>query len=182
MTENIATLAIHPVRLRILQSLVDGPKSTQEISSLLSDIPTSSLYRHLKVLLDGEIITVEKTRLIRGIQEKVYKISQFPHLSAEDISGVPADEHLQLFTTYVITLLQGYSDFLKRSPNLDFEKERVGYSEVNVWATNSQLGEFGRMLNEALAPLMSQGPGEGRHRHKLAIITHPVDDPRIEDD
>ena len=182
MTDNKVSLVIHPVRLRILQTLIEGSKTTHEISLLLPDVPTSSLYRHLKILLEGKMIAVLETRLVRGIQEKVYQIAQSPHLVTEDLIGIKADEHLQMFITYVITLLQGYANYLERTPLPDPEDDRVGYSEVTVWVTNEQLDEFGRKLNEALIPLLSQEPGAGRHRHKLAVITHPYDNSRTQDD
>ena len=182
MASNKASLVIHPVRIRILQSLAEGPKTTQDISSLLPDLPVSSLYRHLKILLDGGMIVVDETRLVRGIEEKFYKISRSPHLSAEDVAGIGVDEHLRLFTIYVVTLLQGYSEYLEGASNLDFEEDRVGYSEVILWATNDQLDDFSQKLNEALLPLLNQEKGEGRHRHKFAVITHPMDNARLQDD
>ncbi len=165
-----------------MQALTDGPKTTQDISLLLPEVPTSSLYRHLKILLDGKMILIDETRLVRGIQEKFYKMAQSPRLTAEELIGITAEEHLRLFTTYAITLLQGYTDYLKRTPDPDYEDDRVGYSEVIVWVTNEQLDEFGRKLNEALIPLLNQEPGPGRHRHKLAVITHPVGSSREQDD
>lgn len=174
MTNRKASLVIHPVRFRILQALADGPKTTHKISSLLSDVPLSSLYRHLKILLDGEIIAIEDIRLVRGIQEKAYKIVQSPRLLANDLEGLTSEEHLRLFTTYIAILLQGYSDYLATTPDPDMEGDRVGYNEVIIWVTNEQLDEFGRKLNEALMPLINQIPGSDRHRHKLAIVTHPI--------
>jgi hypothetical protein len=182
VTENKASVIIHPARLRILQTLVDGPKTTYGISSLLPDILLTSPYRHLKILLDGEPIIVDKTHLDRGIEDKVYKISRSPRLSAEDLAGIGAEEHLGSFTTYVVSLLQDYSDYLELSPTLDLEKDRVGYGEVMVWATNDQPDEIIRMLHESLMPLLNQRPGKCRHRHKFAVITHLVDNPRKLDD
>ncbi len=182
MVDSKASLVIHPVRLRILQVLIDGSKTTHDISLLLPDVPTSSLYRHLKILLNGKMIGVDETRLVRGIQEKVYKIAQSPRLMSEDLIGIKADEHLQMFTTYVVALIQGYAKYLERTTVPDLEDDRVGYNEITAWVTDEQLDEFGRKLNEVLVPLLGQEPGPGRHQHKLAVITYPIDNSRTKDD
>ena len=63
-------LIIHPVRLRIMQAMGAEKLTTQEIAERLPDVPKSSLYRHLKLLLEGEMIGLAETRLVHGIQER----------------------------------------------------------------------------------------------------------------
>ena len=65
-----ADLIIHPVRLRIMQALTNQTLTTQEITDELGDVPKSSVYRHLKMLLDGGLIAVAETNLVKGIGEK----------------------------------------------------------------------------------------------------------------
>ena len=107
-----ADLLIHPIRLQILQTLTNGSLTTQEISDALPSIPKSSIYRHLRLLLTGGMIKVAETRSVRGIQEKVYRLLQAPHLGPEDVAGLTREDHLGYFTTYTATLLQGFADYL----------------------------------------------------------------------
>ncbi|MGD2077172.1 MAG: helix-turn-helix domain-containing protein [Chloroflexota bacterium] len=173
MAESDVEMVIHPVRLRILQTLQDRPQTTQDIAEQLVDVPKSSLYRHLKLLRDSDFITVAETRLVQGIQEKVYRLNRPARLGAEDIVGLSAEEHLQYFTTYLMVLLRGFSNFLAATPEPDFVKDRAGYSEVSVWATEEELDSSMLRLNEALQPLIQNEAGNGRRRHKIAIITFP---------
>ena len=108
-----ADLLIHPVRLQILQALSEKPLTTQEIAEVLPTVSQPSLYRHLKMLLEGGMVTVSETRQVRGIQEKRYQLAQNPHLSAEDVSGITKEQHLHYFNAYVASLLKGFADYLE---------------------------------------------------------------------
>ncbi len=178
MTLKKVDLVIHPVRLRILQTLTQSAHTqgatTQQIAGALPDTPKSSIYRHLKLLLDGEMIEVAETRLVHGIQEKIYRLLQLPRLGAEDMAGLTAEDHLRYFTTYTATLLQGFADYLQASPGLDLAADRTGYTEVTFYANQAELDQFGAALNQALLPFLQNPPGDDRHKHKIAVITHPI--------
>ena len=173
MTIDSVELVIHPVRLRILQSLESGPLTTQQMADLLPDVPKSSLYRHLKLLLEGEFVAVAEIRLVQGIQEKLYELSRPVLLGPEDIAELSTDDHLRYFTTYMMTLLRGFASYLDRPMAIDFVVDRAGYSEVAFWATRQELDTFATKLNEAMTPLLSNKVDKGRQRHKIAIITYP---------
>ena len=174
MTVDNAELVIHPVRLRILLCLQSGELTTQEIADCLPDVPKSSLYRHLRLLLEGQFVSVAEIRLVQGIQEKVYILSRPARLGPEDMADLSAEDHLRYFTTYLMTLLRGFSDYLSDSTEIDFEADRVGYNEVSFWTNKQELDDFSVQLNNALRPLLENHEGEGRWWHKVAVIGHPI--------
>ncbi len=174
MTLDKAELIIHPVRLRILEALLDGPQTTGELAKRLPDIPKSSLYRHIKLLLGGEVIAVAEARMVQGIEEKVYTLNQPPRLKAEDLAVTSAEDHLRYFTTYVITLIQGFADYLTGALELDLITDRVGYNEAIFWASEDEFDAFSDKLNSALQPLLDQKAVPGRRKRKIAVVTHPL--------
>lgn len=167
-------LIIHPVRLRILQALSTGPQTTREIAAQLPSVPQSTLYRHLKLLLEGELIGVCETRLVQGIQEKVYELRQPPHLDAEELKGRSAVEHMDYFTTFVLTLLQSFDDFVSGSGSLDAAEIPFGYSTVDFWASDEELVQLQKQINETLAPLLRNPTSTNRRRFELSLILHPT--------
>jgi DNA-binding transcriptional ArsR family regulator len=170
-----ADLVIHPVRLQILQALAEKPRTTQEIAEVLPMVSQPSLYRHLKMLLDGGMVVVAETHQVRGIQEKCYQLAQTPHLSAEDISGLSTDQHLHYFNAYVASLMKGYADYLESSPEkLDFLADQTGYTETVFYATSEEMELFLQKLVDAIKIVASNPPVSGRRRRKLAIISHPL--------
>jgi DNA-binding transcriptional ArsR family regulator len=167
-----AELIIHPIRIRIVRTLLFKPQTTQELAEQLPDVPKSSLYRHLRLLLEGELIGIAEARLVQGIQEKVYELVQMPQLSREEMAAISAEEHLRYFTTFMAILLQGFADYLTADP--DFHSDVVGYNEVEVWATPEEFGKFTQKINAAILPLLRQEEGNGRKQYKLATVVYPI--------
>lgn len=167
-------LIIHPVRLRILQALGTGPKTTAQIAAELKDVPISSLYRHLRLLLEGEMIGIHETRIVRGIQEKRYELAQAPRVRQEDLDGLSAEEHMRFFATYLVTLLQGFGQYLETAKKVDYGADRTGYTEVEIQASDEEFDAVSKKLNEAIIPLLQNKPALNRRLRKLAIITFPL--------
>lgn len=173
-----ADLIIHPVRLRILQTLAGESLTTQEIAARLTDVPASSLYRHLKMLLEGDMITIAETQLVHGIEEKRYQLVQTPHLGPEDVAEMTVDDHLRYFTNYILATLRDFAQYLQQSADpagyVDLLADRTGYTESIFWADADELNAFQMKLQEAFMLLAENGPTPERRRHKFALITHPM--------
>ncbi|WP_420630256.1 helix-turn-helix domain-containing protein [Candidatus Leptofilum sp.] len=167
-------LVIHPVRFQILQALGTETLTTQEIADRLPGTPKSSIYRHLKLLLDHALIVVADTRLVNGIQEKTYRLDQPTHLGPEDMASLSTDDHIRFFTTYALTLVQDYSRYVTENEPIDMVADRTGYTEVTFYATNTELDSFQHAINTALLRLLGNEPGNGRTRRKLAIVSQPL--------
>ena len=168
-----ADLIIHPIRLRILQVLSRGPATTHKISENLPEVPVSSLYRHLRLLLEGNLIAVSETRLIHGIEEKEYQIANVPRVTQEDLVDLSGEEHLQYFTIYLVTLLEGFKRYLESSLEVDYLRDRTGYTEIDFWATGEELDQLSQSINQSVKTLVEQKPSKKRRLQKFAIITYP---------
>lgn len=165
---------IHPVRFQILRAIGTETLTTQEIADRLPNTPKSSIYRHLKLLLDHNLIVLADTRLVNGIQEKTYRLDQPARLGVEDMANLSVDDHIRFFTTYALTLVQDFSDYVSQSAPVDMLADRTGYNEVAFYATTAELDAFAVALNAAVLKLLGNGPGNGRSRRKLAIVSQPL--------
>ena len=170
-------IIIHPQRLRILETLFADTLTTQEIADRLPDLPKSSIYRHLKLLLAAGVVEVVETRPVKGVEEKVYQLPRQPDLSMQDLAGLSTQDHLRYFTTYVVTLLHDFSAYLVAAPAPNFLRDLAGYREVIFYASDGEFLEALQALNRALLPLVHNGPEAGRTRRKFATVTHPMRDP-----
>lgn len=174
MTITKADLILHPVRLRVLLALAREQLTTQEIAAQLPDIPKSSIYRHLKLLLEERMVDVAETRLVNGIQEKVYRPIQSTFLGAEDMANLPAEDHIRYFTTFVMTLIQDFAVYVQQPDPVNMLADRTGYQEILFYATTEELDQMGQALRQTFSQLIQNGPGNGRSQHKFVTITHPI--------
>src|SRR2546430_2345141 len=71
-----AELIVHPVRLRILEAAQRQKLTSRQIAEYLPDVPQATLYRQIKLLLDGGLLEVVEERLVHGIVEKVYTLPE----------------------------------------------------------------------------------------------------------
>lgn len=167
-------LIIHPVRFQILRAIGTGTLTTQDIANRLPDTPKSSIYRHLKLLLEHNLIVVAETRLVNGIQEKTYRLEQPARLGPEDMNVLSVDDHIRFFTTYALTLVQDYAEYVSKNAPVDMLADRTGYTEVAFYATTAELDTFQMEINTAVMKLLNNKPGDGRTRRKLAIVSQPL--------
>ncbi len=173
MRSNKADLILHPARLQILMTLAEKPMTTQELAGRLDGVPKSSIYRHMRALLEGGIIEIADTRPVKGTLEKFYRLGQAPFLSQTDIAGFTREDHLRYFAMYLASQLQGFANYLETSPKPDFQADPVGYSEGIFSVTSDELDRLLTSIRQVLSEYARNTPVEGRHRHKIAFITHP---------
>ena len=165
-----------------MQTLLVEEQSTKEIAQQLRDVPASSLYRHLKILLDAGYITVSGTRIVQGIQEKIYRLERSPRLGAVDLTGLTPEDHLRYFTIYLMTLLQGFADYLEAFPELNFAEDNCGYTEAVVWASPEEFRGYIETINLSLVPLLQNQAGGDKIKQKIAILTHPIRKVRVDNE
>ena len=73
----LAEIVMNPVRQRIFQYfLLHDTGTVKEIRKALPDIPSASLYRHIKILADSSILMVVGENRIRGTVESVYQLNE----------------------------------------------------------------------------------------------------------
>lgn len=168
-----AELIIHPIRLRIMQLLGRKPMTTAELDELMPDVAKSTLYRHVKKLLDGGMIEVEETHLVKGTPEKTYRLIQSPHLTQDDINTMTKEDHLRYFSTYIAGLVEDFKAYLDAQETVDMVADRAGYGQSVFYASTEELDELFQPFQEKLVKLAAQTSKEGRRLRKLVIINHP---------
>jgi DNA-binding transcriptional ArsR family regulator len=169
-----ADLILHPARLQIMLVLAEKAMTTQEIADRLEGLPKSSIYRHIRTLLEGGMVEVSETRPVKGVLEKFYRMAQAPNLTQADLNGLTREEHLHYFGMFLASQLQGFSNYLDAHPDADFQTDRVGYSEAGFSVTTEELDRLLLAIRDVVIESAGNPPAEGRHRHKIAFITYPI--------
>lgn len=164
---NIIEVVMNPVRQRIMQFLMIHEKGTvKEIKSKLSDVPTPSLYRHVKILLENNVIVVAEENRVRGTVENVYQLST-NLLSIEDDDGLSIQTSLMTISTAFAKYFAG--------GNADPKKDLFFMSGCTLMMTDDEFKDFLKELNEYLMKYISKEPVEGSKPRQISLISSPCD-------
>ena len=73
---DINEIMLNPIRLRIVQELAKTQEmTTSELCRKLPDIPRATLYRHVNLLLENNILTVVSEKRVRGSLERTLALN-----------------------------------------------------------------------------------------------------------
>ncbi|SDL19497.1 helix-turn-helix domain-containing protein [Tessaracoccus oleiagri] len=181
-TESTAHLVLHPVRLRIIQTLLGGRRlTTGQIAKELDDVTTATLYRQVATLAEAGILDVVGERRIRGAVERTYELHvEASQLSPEELAKMTPDEHRQAFAAFVSGLLATFEAYT-RTGDVDLYRDRIGYRQAALWLTDEELDKLVEDLRAEVARRAHNQPGRGRKRRLLSTImtldrAQPTDD------
>lgn len=177
MPDTKADLLLHPLRMRIIMTIVGSQMTAQQLANTMPDIAQATLYRHLNKLAKGGILAVVEERPVRGTLEKVYALNQQgAFLGAADIASFTKDDHMRYFTAFVAILLGEFSQYLESKEKPDLVANGVGYTKVALYLSDEEFMAMGKQMNEAIIPVMENTPAPGRKRRIFTNIVMPAPD------
>lgn len=171
MKETKADLILHPVRMKVLQTLASGRRKTvQQIAEKLPEVPQATLYRHLKKLLDAQIIEVVEENQVRGTVEKVYALPKNNEvLSREEVLNAGPEEHLGFFMKFLSGVLMDFEEYI-RQPGYDLEKDMVSFRKATLYASDEEYNDFLRKYVELITPLLHNEEAPDRKKRTVTNI------------
>jgi DNA-binding transcriptional ArsR family regulator len=169
-----ADLLLHPIRLRVIQALAGGRRlAPGELAAELDDVPTASLYRHIRTLSDAGVLAVVEERPARGTPQRVYALVEgAASLSPDELAHASADDHLRYFAVFLAGLLDSFGRYVEAG-DADFVADGVGYRQVPLELTDQEFAELAGRLNAAIAPVLHNRPAPGRRRRMLTTVVMP---------
>lgn len=176
MADSKVDLILHPVRMRILMAMAGQQMTAAQLTKALPDVAQATLYRHISRLVDGGALLVVAERPVRGATEKVYElVGEQAMLSAADVAGLDKDDHLRLFTTFVISLLSDFSHYLENADPIDLAADGVGFHTIPLYVSDEELVILSDGLQALIGPLMQNQLRPDRRRRHLSMVLMPVD-------
>ncbi|MFD7713540.1 helix-turn-helix domain-containing protein [Streptomyces sp. NPDC059786] len=169
-----ANLLLHPVRLRILRTLLGaGELTTAQLRDRMPDVPAASMYRHVAALAQADIIEVVHERPVRGTVERSYRVRQEQALVDEDArTTMTKDDHRNAFTVFTGALMSDFERYLARE-DTEPAQEGVLYRQGAVWVTAEEFAALVDELEAVVARHTRTEPGDGRTRHIISLVLLP---------
>lgn len=173
---DLSDVVLHEVRLRIVQQFLgDRRLTTRDLQQAMPDVPVASLYRHVRVLADNDVLAVVEERQVRGGTERTYEL-RGAVVGPEEAGTLSPAQHRQAFLWFVSTLVTDFDRYLA-GPDLDPAQDRVGYRQVGLHLSDAELDELLQAMSAALLPFLGREPSPERRLRLLSTVLVPVDPP-----
>ena len=167
METELAEIFMNPVRQRIIQYLLVHEKGTvKEIKKELPDVPSASLYRHIKILNDSAFIIVVEENRIRGTVENVYSLNR-EALEVDDENGTAVQMSL-------LSLCAAFAKYFS-SGHADPRKDLLMLTSCTLTLTDEEFIKFLTELNEVATKYMSIPVTETSVSRQITLVSSPVD-------
>ncbi|MEU3993873.1 helix-turn-helix domain-containing protein [Streptomyces platensis] len=176
-------LLLHPVRLRITYAM-SGERTctTVELCAALSDVPKTTVYRHVGLLAEGGVLEVVDEQRVRGAVERRYRLRRDRMvIGPEAGASMSLDDHRRGFAAAMAALLAEFNTYLDRS-GADPFADSVGYRQGTLWLSPDELADMISELRHSFASRAGNGPAPGRNPHLVSSIFFPTEEPPRHED
>ncbi len=171
MSKSKADIMLHPIRLKIVQTLINGRRLTvQEIGKQLNEVPQASLYRHLKQLVEAGIIVSVEENKVRGAMEKVYALTDGAEsIDEDDFLNGSKEEHMDYFMRFIMTVLADFENYVDQE-NFNMVEDGVGYRKAVYYASDDEFKDFLNEMRNVVKKVIGNEPTESRRKRTLSTI------------
>ena len=164
----LAEIVMNPARQRIFQFfLLHETGTVKELKKALPDIPSASLYRHIKILADSSILMVVGKNRIRGTVESVYQLNK-DAMATEDETG----------NAVQMSLLSICASFAKyfSTGNADPKKDMLLFTNCTLLLTDEEFSKYLSEINQVTVKYMKQASSESSKTRRITLISAPTNE------
>lgn len=145
---------MHPVRIKICQALLRNKEqglTPLEMVKILKDVPQATLYRHIQVMVDANIVSVIKEKKVKSVSEKYYALNEDEiRIGGEEWGKVPIEEKLDYISYYQLLLMTQYQNYLEKLEEQNSQEDRSTFSVVELKIDEENFTQFQNELNELM--------------------------------
>ncbi len=101
MSKDIYNIMLNPTRMRIVQTLASREKMTaNEVCETISDVPRTTLYRHINILIEANVLVVVEEKKIRGSLERTLSLNVVELNNHNTSENIPEQAFKFFMNTY----------------------------------------------------------------------------------
>ena len=164
----MAEVVMNPVRQRIFQYfLLHETGTVKDIKKALPDVPSASLYRHVKMLADSSILVVVGENRIRGTVESIYRLNKSA-LSAGEESGNAVQMSL-------LSICAAFAKYFSGG-NADPERDMLLFTNCTLLLTDGEFSDFLSEINEVALKYMKVEAKADSKTRQITLISAPVNE------
>lgn len=160
---NKTEILIHPVRLSILQYLsINKKATTSEIIDSLPTVSKASIYNHIRLLEQNEIIEVVQENRIRGTIEKIYSLKE-----------ATKNNDFNAILTFILSLLSDFQRYYEKEN--DPTKDMLFAGRDYLLLTDDEYQQFIQDYEKLCQKYFGKS-SLGAKLRNISIISAPVNE------
>ena len=169
--KDLNQILLNPIRSRIIQYLsVQESATAKELATFIADVPRATLYRHLKILADSDVIMVVAENRVRGSVERTYSLN---------LTSLMEEDNKENATRNAFGfLMKIYADFERyfSEKKADPSKDKMFLSNVSLLLSDEEFEDLLKQINEILRNHLNNEPNQERKQRSLSFISSPSND------
>ena len=174
LNEALMDCIANPVKCRLLIEIMkQGETTAKALAERCSDIPQTTLYRHLKRMTDDGLLKITGQTPVRGTVERTYAPAFDPADPPSVLGGNSGALYLQMFFQYFLTFARLFQDYCS-TPGIDIKRDRSGMSLSHLYLTDEELEKAVAEIARILSPLQENQPAPGRKLRTVGLIVSPA--------
>jgi hypothetical protein len=172
---------LHPVRIRIVQSLIGRTLTVAGLRRALPDVPQASLYRHVNALVaSGHLHAVAQTSA-GGATERVFALARpIGAATPAEAAALGRDDVEHLFGAFTAALMSDFRRYLDQ-PAIDLARDGVGFRSIALTLDDAAFNAFVGEFRELLTRYADTTDGPGKRRRLLSYVLLPEPDASTDD-
>ena len=158
---------LHPIRTRIIQLVANHTSMTvSAIADAMDDIPRSTIYRHVKILSENNVLIIVKEEKIRGTYEREYAFN-YELINTQDNK---AD---QAAFAFLLNVFFDFNEYFK-TPNANPIQDQIFLSKNTLLLSDEEFEKLKVDMYEVIKKYLNFAPQHERKARNISIISSPV--------
>lgn len=158
---DLTKILLNPIRHRIIQFYsMNNWATVSEVHNALFDIPIASLYRHMKILYENNILQKKSEQKIRGTMEITYELN--PNWNKTDNNEIRNTE----VQTILFDLAKQYNEYYSKK-DVNPKEDMIFCSSVVLKLSDDTFMEYITRLNDITKEYLSKEDPTGKERHLI---------------
>ena len=158
---------LHPIRTRIIQLVANQKSMTvSAIADAMDDIPRSTIYRHVKILSDNNVLIIVKEEKIRGTYEREYAFNY-------ELMNMKENKADQAAFAFLLNVFFDFNEYFK-TPNANPTQDQIFLSKNTLLLSDDEFEQFKVDIYEVIKTYLNFAPNHERKARNVSIISSPV--------
>ena len=158
---------LHPIRTRIIQLVANHKSMTvSAIADVMNDIPRSTIYRHVKILSENNVLIIVKEEKIRGTYEREYAFNY-------ELMNTQYNKADQAAFAFLLNVFFDFNEYFK-NPNANPTQDQIFLSKNTLLLSDDEFEQFKVDIYDVIKKYLHFSSTNERKARNISIISSPV--------